>query len=309
MSPRVFLLLLLLLTIPATAQESQVGVAKKVDRWMWYSREMNEKSMTAGEKDEVVKELRHRLPSLDATDRQVALRLLVRLGDAETIAGVMQHFKQADENSAAFREALSLLASMDSASLISDIAEVLNVEEEARLVTGGELPVRSRSVEAAGLLEMIALRSPDFPPEVQHWAEGIRWKGYAQYRGIFRQWWQQNKEAFDRQDYAAVKPLEPGATRPAVAPATNRPPAPPPRASAQVPTGPLQPGTLPPDAVPSAGREPMSTPGGRATAQRPVSPSATEAPTGVPWKGVIVGVLLLAVAGVGVAMLLRARRG
>jgi hypothetical protein len=99
-----------------------------------------------------------------------------------------------------------------------------------------------RSIWAGVLVTRVIRRCPEFTPELKAWAaemERFRAEEPERFRGAMQAWWKENAAAFERKDFAAVKPLSEPA--PAPPPPADRTPIPEPAPAAPVPAAPPAP--------------------------------------------------------------------
>jgi hypothetical protein len=203
------------------------NVVSKVDRWYWYPKEMDPKSITELEKREIITEMRRRVPLSDSTDQTQYRRLLLRLGDEQTLAEVMADIRSEDQRKR--DDGFGAMAYVHNPALIPYLVELLYLPEPARLILLDKEPTQmghfepTRPFWAGQRIRDILWRCSEFSPEMKQWIDDLWRLTGDPLRDVLRQWWEQNKEAFARKDYAAVKPLQPVAT-PAPSAATNQAP-------------------------------------------------------------------------------------
>lgn len=156
--------------------------------------------MSVTERQEVIAELRRRLPIGDQTDRDRYRYLLLRLGDEQTINGLIADIRSDDRQRV--RDAERVVSSVNNPALIPHIAEFLYYPEGMGIRTepGSDLVEDTRPRWAATRIRRIVWAADGFSPEVKEWVKSL--KAYED----IRQLWEQNKEAFLRHDYAGVKP-------------------------------------------------------------------------------------------------------
>jgi hypothetical protein len=72
------------------------------------------------------------------------------------------------------------------------------------------ISVPPRSIYSGTIAMRITANSPAFSPELQAWgkqAQAFRFKHPEAFRRLMRKWWEQNKEAFEKRDYQAVRSI------------------------------------------------------------------------------------------------------
>jgi len=240
---RELLVIHFVLSLLITCEAQTTSIVDKVDRWYWYSREMRETMMSESERREVIQELRRRLPLGDQTDQGRYRYLLLRLSDEQTMVEVMAEIRSEDQSRQ--DNAWATLANVNTPLLIPHVAEFLHATEEARMWSspGSDVIRYTRSLAAAEKIQDILLSFSGFSQDVRQWVGSVDRVDAEAFRATMRKWWEQNKEAFARKDYAAVKPLQPVAlpapsiapkqtSQPSVSPAKIEAPAKPPLASA-----------------------------------------------------------------------------
>jgi len=263
------------------------NVASKVERWMWYSREMDVKSMTEDERRDFIAEFRKHLSSKHPRYSEGAKSALLRLGDEQTIAEVMADVRSGDRKK--IDEGWSALQYVNNPVLIPHLMELLDLPEAATLILLDNPSVPTdmghfqptRPFWASERIREMLWRCLEFSPETKQWAQNLWRQTGDPLRDVLRQWWEQNKEAFARKDYAAVKPLQ--------AVATPTPPAAPKQTT---PATDVAPST----AVASPAKPPPSTPA-QAESESYVLPVALLITGGV-----------LALVAVGAAVIWQGRR-
>jgi|GEM_PF-2568427 len=190
------------------------NIVAKVDHWRWYPQEMDVKSMSGIERKEVITELRRRLPISDSTDQQRYRSILIRsFSDEQTMAEVMADLHSDDQKRS--DSARAALAYVHNPALIPHLIELLYLPESAKLILLDKEPTQmghfepTRPFWAGQRIRDILWRCSEFSPEMKQWIDDLWRLTGDPLRDILRQWWEQNKEAFARKDYAAVKPLQP----------------------------------------------------------------------------------------------------
>jgi hypothetical protein len=200
---------------------TQTNLATKVERWIWYTQEMKETAMSESERRDVIAEL-YRAESIDQYRSRY---LLLRLGDSQTVKAVIEDLRK-DRTTKEYLDALVLLQVVKNPVVIPYLAELLYHPEEV----GRDYLTRPQL--AAFLIHNIIHWRSEFSAEIIKWVQG--WYGLSDpnkdhrvthdlvYRSI-RQLWEENKEAFIRHDFAAVK-LPKTLPRPLPEVATNQMP-------------------------------------------------------------------------------------
>jgi len=210
----------LVLVLP-TAWSS--NVVRKVDRWYWYPEEINVAAMSEAERNAVVAEMRRRLPDSDSTDRKHYRWILIRyFGDEETLAGVVKDIQQGERRT--YVECVGLLDQVqNSPQQIPILAKLLYLPEEARYRKTEEWTwgAVTASLKASWKIRDILQASAEFSPEMKKWADGLSRSDGEALRQTLRRWWEENREAFMRKEYAGVRP--PKGERVSELPAANPP--------------------------------------------------------------------------------------
>lgn len=195
----------------------------RVERWLSSNpMEIDIRTISQEDKKEVVAELR------GFGGHRAEIQLL-RLGDEQTIAEVIQHIRSDDRKT--IDDGWGAVAYVKNPALIPVLAELLYLPEEAKTIGGPgiddrHIGVYTRPMRAVLEIKRLLEQCPEFSSELKH-SVGIFWRisaGQEALRVGFRQWWEQNKEAFVRKDYAAVKPLQPVAVPLSSSVVTNRVP-------------------------------------------------------------------------------------
>lgn len=146
-----------------------------------------------------------------------AQRVLLELGDRELAQQLVRDVRQGPTDGATFNrnydQSCLTLSDCSQPWLIPLVADMLFIEEDARIYIdpGSDVGTSPRSTAAAYIVYKVLSRSPAFSPAVREWAGRLS-EGYGrgtEYRQSARTWWQQNKAHFEKQDYAAVTPLQP----------------------------------------------------------------------------------------------------
>lgn len=135
---------------------------------------------------------------------------LIRLEDEEQLTSTLEAFKSYDTPAA--RSVVSLFDLSAAPYLIPYLAEYLYLDESANIVyirRPGDEPILypPQSVSGARAIARILVRAGEFSDETRQWARSVAKLSDIDLRPVMRQWWPQNKKAFEREDYAAVKPL------------------------------------------------------------------------------------------------------
>lgn len=270
---------------------------------------MNDPSrLSPEERVEVIVELRRRAQSSDGKQNTARIFLL-RLGDPDTIGEVLNVFRKGRgdvtdyEQQERYGQVVEALRSCRQPLVVPLLAEVVMIDEPyASDPYFGRLP---RSFDAVFLIRDIVKECMEFNPEVRSWQgfygysheqskEDLKKHGitcrasecsWLHSRCLMRVWWQQNKEHFAKQDYAAVTPLPP---------VTNA--VPPVRSVAGI----VPPNTSAPPAVAKvqATPQPVST---------PAVPAEAPSPSNSSWRLPVV-IAIVAMLGIVFALLKRRQR-
>jgi len=200
------------------------NITAKVDRWYWYSREIDVKSLSEQEKQDAIAEMRRRAATSGQTAREHYRWILIRyFGDEEMLAGVVKDIQQGERRT--YVECVRLLEQVqNSPQQIPILAELLYLPEEARLrdfATEYSWGSVTASLKASWKIRDILQASAEFSPEMKKWADGLSRSDREALRQTLRRWWEENREAFMRKEYAAVKP--PKGERVSELPAANPP--------------------------------------------------------------------------------------
>jgi len=200
---RVLLLIHLVFSLLITCEGQTTTVVQKVDRWYWHSREMNEMSMSQSERREVITELRRRLPLGDQTDQGRYRFLLLRLGDQQTIAELLKDIRSDDRKK--IDNAMGAFANINDLALIPVLAELLYYPEKPEWIMplGTDVGCYTRPEWAAVRLLNLITGGTEFSQEVKGWI--ITQNNLGRHYQAICLLWEENKEAFLRRDYAAVK--------------------------------------------------------------------------------------------------------
>ena len=164
---------------------------------------------------------------LDETGAEI---VLVRLNDTETITRLIGQYKDTYGSRGSFWLA-GHLELAGQASVIPLLAEDFFMEDGEKSTInrdgkGGGIRVIPRSAFSGITSMRVTIASKQFSDETRAWASQRLIQGYYPYdkfRADMCLWWAQNKDAFAKADYKAVKPLGPETITPITAT-----PAPPP---------------------------------------------------------------------------------
>jgi hypothetical protein len=178
--------------------------------WRWNPKDVDPSSFTQEQKDWMISELRERGDMSNVTEQWTTQRLLIELGDHGTAEKVVAEYLAEDASRQQITVARKTLESVTQPWVIPMLAPALLRDEplERRYWEYGDSSL-PRSAGSANIIWQIGWRSPSFSAEVR---ESARRMGYILnmeiVRDAVRQWWLENKEHFEKQDYAAVKPLD-----------------------------------------------------------------------------------------------------
>jgi hypothetical protein len=183
--------------------------------------------------------------------------LLLRLGDKFTIERMMEDYRAYDSRTS-WSYVTSRFEYSQQPLIIPYLAEDFYSQENPQGGITIKPPPESmefavgappRSIFSGVVTTRIIEKAPEFSAEMKAWATQayvVRQKSPERFRNLMRHWWDTNKAAFERGDYAAVVPVaEPP-------PATPKPATPPP--ATPLPNTPTPPATpaaspLPPPAA------------------------------------------------------------
>jgi hypothetical protein len=137
---------------------------------------------------------------LMAKDEQSAARVpLIKLGDDDVIRSCVERL-HSDRKSLAMNQ----LIMAGNPKVIPLLVGDLNKEESADLIRQGDDQfIRPMSMTAAVIIKRIILKSPVFTSDLKAWAKPLPEFSVGVRSGI-RAWWEANKAALLREDYAAV---------------------------------------------------------------------------------------------------------
>lgn len=164
---------------------------------------------------------------LDETGAEI---VLVRLNDTETITRLIGQYKDTYGSRGSFWLA-GHLELAGQASVLPLLAEDFFMEDGDKSTInrdgkGGGIRVIPRSAFSGITVLRIAAECKQLSEETRAWANQRLMQScypYDKFRAEMRMWWKQNKEAFEKADYKAVKPLRPETTMPVT---TTTPPPP-----------------------------------------------------------------------------------
>jgi hypothetical protein len=148
-------------------------------------------------------------------DRSGARIALLSYGDEQTLADVIKIYR--DYNSrAAWQYIPEELEWSKQPRAIFYLAEDFNGNEDLHAFYGSKgsetefgITVQPKSIYSGVIALRIIMKSPAFSDELKAWAKqtyGLDLKDGEGFRNLMQKWWEQNKEAFARKDYKAVKP-------------------------------------------------------------------------------------------------------
>jgi hypothetical protein len=285
---------------------TNTNIAAIVEKYIWYPIKLNFNSMTGSEREAFILEFRKHVDSREARYSETAKFALVRLGDTQTVERLAQDLQSGDRKKA--DETKRVIERAKSPMTIPGLAALLYLPEEVAVrYDNPERDYYTQPLAAALMINEIIGKTEEFSPEVKSWLDSApkslledssspyvnqlwgRQRDIPQYdvRVCISYWcirrlWEENKEAFLRHDYPAVKP--PKTVRlPGEAVATNKAPS----AAISVLTKVVPPAITPTQAAP------------KAIAPPPVTPLPTETTT-KDWTTLrIVGVVVLALALIG----------
>ena len=165
-------------------------------------------------------------PMVDSTDQTRYRLILIRsFSDEKTLGEIMQDIRSDDSTKA--HNAWMAVQYVNNPMLIPALAELLYLPEEARQFFAGDVVRSTRPLQAAMRISEIIQKCPEFFPQMKQGIGGS-WGSDEEFRATMRKWWEQNRDAFARKDYAAVKPLQSTATPTPPAGTNQAPPAVPP---------------------------------------------------------------------------------
>ena len=273
-------------------------IPNRVNSWLSHPNEMDSSTMSVIEQQQVISELRSAAEKTSWTgERSTAKKLLVRIGDEQTIADAIEGLHGKGQNWDNFHEAYQALSWSRQPAVIPLMIPDLQDPSEV-MQRGGELAVGPPHNVAAFIIMEIIKTSPQLGERI---VAPLREKGFTgmpQMRASLLNWWGQNKDAFARKDYAAVQPLEPVSL-----------PEPPRATTNQTSTAPPAPGVPTKPVTTNQAATPSPTGVTMTVAAPPVStPSPTDEPTTRNWKAVaIIVIVVLAVVGFIAAYVLKRR--
>jgi len=218
---RILLILSALLLDAQTVRCASSNVVATVEKYMWYPIKLDVNSMTEAERRVFIAEFRKHLTSESRRYRLGATSALLTFGDEETIGEVMADIRSDDPRKV--DTAWGVVSHINNPALIPYLAELLDLSEPARVWfrPGSDLGHVTRPLRAAEVIREILIQGSEFGPDVRQWARGA-WNSDAEvFRAAIRRWWEENREAFMRKEYAAVRP--PKGERVSELPAANPP--------------------------------------------------------------------------------------
>lgn len=164
-----------------------------------------------GQRSDLIEMLR---PYLSQRSRlRKTQRVLVELGDRETANQLVVTVRCGPGANAEYDSARLTLGTCSQPWLIPLVVDILFADEKPEIYFVGDADVGTmpKSTAAAYIVYGVLSHSTEFPAETRERAN--LWLHLtdreAVYRQIIRTWWQENKEHFAKQDYAAVSPLQP----------------------------------------------------------------------------------------------------
>jgi hypothetical protein len=150
---------------------------------------------------------------------------LLKLGDVETTKEILSAHRGSDYS--AKRESETVLRMSLKPSLIAELAQDLNKEEDTKPIVHGDVVYSSLSIGAAEKIVEKLILCPEFSDPVRTWARQIRHDlllNDVELRLAIREFWKLNETSFRNKDYAAV--VVPGSTAPEPTPQPHATPCP-----------------------------------------------------------------------------------
>ena len=218
---------------------ADTNALNRLEHWYWYGGEFELLSFSASDREQIMAKLRSdAVAPGDLTFRRGAKRLLVRLGDEETIDQLLADLRARGKNWRMYEEAVEALSRSRQPLVIPKIIQDLQGEFGLfyETPTNGPRTLVAQAM-AAGIIQSILMTAPDFSPAVRESVRQRLTPSYHRQQAMLLLWWEQNQEHFGKGDYAAVQPLPAVAESSALAapaPATSPPASPAPVAGQPV---------------------------------------------------------------------------
>ncbi len=142
------------------------------------------------------------------------MQALLRLGDKRGMQLLAERlrtdpgYRQSDIPGAEITEALERAAQP---AVIPYLAPLLFINEspEWDITIDGDIPTGDKiSFQVANMIQKVLVRAEVLPWQVKEWSRRLKSPNVTrgEYREILREWWRSNQNAFERKDYAAVRP-------------------------------------------------------------------------------------------------------
>jgi hypothetical protein len=208
---------------PSDADEQSKEV---VNRWLGDRSTFNATGLTDATRSDVLAELKLRTATGEPADQRLARYFLIQLGDRQTAAVLVNALLAPSGPGAETQLAVEILCDTTQPWLIPMLEPALMLDEPVKRFYGSVLWATSshqsidnadvgegplpQSAAAATCVQAILMKSGAFSEEVRQSALRRNMQpDFRETRRSIRQWWQQNKPHFEKQDYTAVTPLQP----------------------------------------------------------------------------------------------------
>ena len=222
------------------ANESTESIVR---RWLWDRGTFKPEVLDQETRVQAISELKKHDDPANVVQQDIARRYLIELGDLDTAEKVVGALSSTWEES---HRAEGVLRGVTQPWVIPMLIPVLMHDEIIENQYPGSSDRLPQSASAAICILVIAQRSPDFSEEVRASAKKAEWAPNIEtYRTLARHWWEQNKQHFEKEDYAAVRPIQTAALANPQTPVPSEPVAQSPAVEAasptQMPVAPSQP--------------------------------------------------------------------
>jgi len=296
-----FLIIAICFVSASTVPASTTNVPQRIDRYLWNPSELKQFGITSGNRDQIITELRwHAASSAWDSHQSVAMVLLVRLGDIQTIQQLSSDFLTNSSSEDKWTGACRILKDSHDAAAIPALALALEASGQID-VANPTIPLSAKGLYAADAIFEIARRAPQFTDAFRAIAQTVTYENGRVATKAMQDWWQQNKEHFVKKDYSAVGPLpDPSKLAPTLPQKTVDHP------QATASSSPRKPATptvstvsqyLPPTVTASSGSAAQVSPqpvSSIISQPEPPVAAAQSEPVNLPWEFVAAGVLIVA---------------
>jgi hypothetical protein len=199
----------ILLVLQAQAQTNETQrIQNLLQEWYRNPKTFGVAKLDDNTRSSMILELQKERVSSDVVRQNIVRKHLVELGDRETIQETLEDFHKAASGIQSSKTA-DILRCATQPWVIPLLEQELFINESAKAVQHEDILISPKSVAASGVIMSILSRSTTFSGKVRDSVAKLPWYDEGKSRDIIRKWYEQNKEAFARKDYAAVKPLQP----------------------------------------------------------------------------------------------------